>query len=444
MLPMMKLILFASVLAVSLALNSSFGETLRLKVEPDHDCLLTGASREVVVKIDLLAVDLKKRSRRVPLNIAVVLDRSGSMSGSKIEKARQGAMELVDHLAPGDFFSFITYSDRADVVFAAQQVEDKEAIKRMIERVHAGGSTALYAGVKLGAEEVKKHLNSKRINRVILVSDGLANIGPSSTRDLRGLGNSLSEDGVSVTTIGVGDDYNEDLMAGLAEASDANYYYVKDTERLPQIFAKELGELTTLAARDIRIEIICPDGVKPTGFLGRPETFEGQKGSVRLSNLTAGQDRYVFMRCIVPEGTSEVARVNVSYVDELNSGTTGSLNGKAEVRFVNDDANARKSLRADVVAQKELLVTAVAKDEALASADAGKFQEAAQKLAASADSLAAKCKDASPEFQSQARQEIENLQRRSKELQQGQYNTSTRKSLQNESWTYRNSKNSQQ
>jgi Ca-activated chloride channel family protein len=362
------------------------------------------------------------------------------MSGGKIEKARQGAMELVEHLAPGDIFSFISYSDRAEVVFAAQQVEDKEVIKRRIERVHAGGSTALYAGVNLGAAEVKKNLSSKRINRVILLSDGLANVGPSSTKDLRRLGNALSEQGVSVTTIGVGDDYNEDLMSGLAEASDANYYYVKDTEKLPEIFAKELGELTTLAARDIRIEIICPNGVRPMEFIGRPEKFEGQRGSVRLSNLTAGQDRYVFLRCMVPDGQAEVAKVNVNYLDEINGGKAEALNGGVRVRFTKDGEAVDKSVRADVVAQKELLATAVDKDEALVAADAGKWQDAAQRLSGRATSLNEAAKNASPEVQSQIRQEVDNLRRRSSELQNGQYDASTRKTLQSESWSYRNGK----
>ena len=434
------MIAFATVLAAGLAANLASGETLRLKVEPDHDCVLAGGSRDVVVKIDLSAVDHRKRAHRVPLNIAVVLDRSGSMAGEKIEKARQGAMELVDHLAPGDIFSFISYSDRAEVVFAAQQVEDKEVIKRRIERVRAGGSTALYAGVNLGANEVKKNLSSKRINRVILLSDGLANVGPSSTKDLRRLGNALSEQGISVTTIGVGDDYNEDLMAGLAEASDANYYYVKDTEKLPEIFARELGELTTLVARDIRIEIICPDGVKPMGFIGRPEKFEGQKGSVRLSNFTAGQDRHVFLRCTVPEGQTEVAKVNVSYLDEINGGKAEAVNGGVRVRFTKDNEAVEKSARADVVAQKELLVTAVDKDQALVDADAGRWQDAAQKLSSRAASLDEAGKNASPEVQSQVRQEVDNLRRRSTELNKGQYDGATRKTLQNESWSYRNGK----
>jgi Ca-activated chloride channel family protein len=126
------------------------GETLRLKVEPDHEYLLAGSPQEVIVKIDLLAGAHKKKAKRTPLNLAVVLDRSGSMAGAKIEKARQAAMELVDRLSPDDIISFVIYSDRAELVFPAQRVEDKEALKERISRVRTQGSTALYAGVELG------------------------------------------------------------------------------------------------------------------------------------------------------------------------------------------------------------------------------------------------------------------------------------------------------
>jgi Ca-activated chloride channel homolog len=436
----MKSALLAIGLATGLTVDLSAGETLRLNIEPERDWLLAGSPQEVVVKIDLAAAAAKEKHRRAPLNLAVVLDRSGSMGGAKIEKARQAAMEVVDRLAPDDLFSLITYSDRAEVIVPAQKVEDKDRMKALISRIHANGSTALYAGVQTGATEVDRHLCAQNINRVILLSDGLANVGPSSTHDLQNLGRQLSERGIAVTTIGVGDDYNEDLMAGLAQASDANYYYVKDSEKLPQIFARELGELQTVAAREIEIEIICPDGVKPLRLLGRSEKFSDQRAKVRLSALTAEQERYLLLLCRVETGKPEIAEVRVNYRDEVNGGADRSVRATARIRFTKDSEIVAKSVRTTVVTQKELLLTAIAKDEALADADAGNFQRAAQTLASQATALDAQYQNAPASLQIQIKQEVQNLRDRSNQLQNNRYDPATRKTLQSESWTVRNSK----
>jgi Ca-activated chloride channel family protein len=237
----MKLKLLAIGLATTFTANLFAGETLNLNLVPERGCFVRNSPQEVVIKIDLSTIPDRKKSRRTPLNLAVVLDRSGSMTGAKIEKAKQAAMQLVDRMRPDDVFSFVIFSDEAQVIVPAQHLEGKDAIKEKIESVEAQGSTALYAGVSTGADQIAEYLSDKRINRIILLSDGIANVGPSTPRDLRRLGSQLVERGISVTTMGVGDDYNEDLMAGLAEASDANYYYVKDTEKLPEIFNQELG-----------------------------------------------------------------------------------------------------------------------------------------------------------------------------------------------------------
>jgi Ca-activated chloride channel homolog len=221
-------------LALAFSLSSASGATLNLQLDPDRQLVTAGKDQEVVVKVDLDS-DTGRRSDRLPLNIAVVIDHSGSMAGAKIEKTKQAAMELIDQLTPQDNLALVEFDNTVEVLFPSQHVVDREALKAQVQRIQPGGSTALYAGVEAGGNQLLEiESRTDRINRVILLSDGLANVGPSSTSALKALGRSLSHRGVSVSTIGVGDDYNEDLMTGLAEASDANYYYVKDAEKLPE------------------------------------------------------------------------------------------------------------------------------------------------------------------------------------------------------------------
>jgi Ca-activated chloride channel family protein len=436
----MKINLLALGLATMVSANLSAGETLNLKLVPERGCILRHSPQEVVIKIDLSAIADRKKARRTPLNLAVVLDRSGSMTGAKLEKAKQAAMLLVDRLRPDDIFSLVIFSDEARLVVPAQRVEDKVALKEKIQSVEAEGSTALYAGVKMGAGQVGEFLSSKRINRVILLSDGIANVGPSTPRELRRLGSQLAERGMSVTTIGVGDDYNEDLMAGLAEASDANYYYVKDTEKLPEIFAKELGELLTVAVRDVRIEIICPDGVQPLGFIGRAEKFDNQRAVVNLSQFLPGQDRCLFLRCRVHGDQPEVARVNVNYTDEIEGDSAQTASGTARIDFTDDQMASDKSVNTAVYAEKELMLTAVAKDAALEQADAGNYSAAARILTAQNAALSRAYGGAPAGVQVQIRSETNYLNSFSDQLDGGAYNGSLRKAVQEQSFNTRNSK----
>ncbi|HEY4416135.1 MAG TPA: VWA domain-containing protein [Verrucomicrobiae bacterium] len=445
----MKKMLLALGLAAACTANAFAGETLQLKLLPDREVLLKNSPQEVVVKIDLSAIAAKKKPRHTPLNLAVVIDKSGSMRGAKLERTKQAAMQLVDRLAANDVFSLVTFSDHAQVLVAAQKAGDKDAkdaLKEKIESIEADGSTALYAGVKLGADQLGEYLSAKRINRVLLLSDGLANVGPSTPRELRRFGSDLAERGIAVTTIGVGDDYNEDLMAGLAEASDSNYYYVQDTEKLPQIFAHEFNEMVSIAVRDVRIEIICPDGVQPLGFIGRPEKFSGQQAVVNLNQLTTGQNRYLFLRCRVNGTPPEIAQAKIHYLDELNGGQAESADGVAKVHFTDDQAAADKSVNGLVFAQKELMLTAVAKDEAIAQADAGNYKQAAAILQAQNRALGLTLSDAPASAQQQIRAETDNLNTLTGDISSagfggGSFNGSaTRKTIQAQSYNTRNSK----
>ena len=140
-------------------------------------------------------------------------------------------------------FSVIVYDHHVKTIVPAQSARNVEWIESRIRGIGPGGNTALFGGVSQGASEVRKNLSNRYVHRIILLSDGLANVGPSSPEDLGRLGAALIKEGISVTTIGVGTDYNEDLMARLSQNSDGNTYFVESGRDLPRIFAAELGDV---------------------------------------------------------------------------------------------------------------------------------------------------------------------------------------------------------
>ncbi len=438
----MKTFLFFIACSLGLNLNLQSKPTLNLTMEPEQKLVFAGSPQDVVIKIDLTGTS-SRLTKRTPLNVAVVLDRSGSMGGAKIEKAKQAAAAIVDQLSSKDIFSLVAYDTSVQVLVPAQPVEDKDMLKSRIERIQPGGSTALYEGVERGAVELGRYLSHKKINRVLLLSDGLANVGPSSTPEISELGRRLAARGIAVSTIGLGDDYNEDLMTALAQASDANYYYVRDVEELPAIFAKELGQLLSVVARNVRVRVICPEGVEPIGFIGRDETFKNGEATIEFSPFASGQNRYLFLRCHTSgnsKKSQQLARVEVNYADELNEGKNQSVTQETSIRFTKNSEDAQKSQNKDVYYQKELMLNALAKDEAIRKADSGNYTDAKRDLEQQAQKLREMTAAAPASMQDSYRSEAENLAAKSREVDATGVSSSWRKSMQVESYQQKNAK----
>lgn len=400
--------------------------------------------QELIVRIDVRGVSNEQKLERQPLNLSVVLDRSGSMRGAKLEQARQAAEMLVDRLGPDDYFSVVTYDTEVDVLIPPQQLRGNlESLKRKIRRIEAGGSTALYHGVETGGRQLAEFFGKEKINRVLLLSDGIANVGPSSNRDIAHLGQELAQDGLSVTTIGVGDDYNEDLMTALAEASDANYYYVADVEGLPEVFEKELGELENVVARRLVLEITFPEGIEPMGFLGRREALENRRGRIDFGTLAAEQTREIFVTCRVDpklalDAAIPIAQAQLTYATADD--TLVNLSGEASVKTVDDAKLVEKSQVAEIIAQAEIYRNAAATERAIELADAGKAEEAKQSFSSQISRLRS-AQIAAPAAQADAlKREIEVLEESQSQLGAEGLSKEARKTLQWNAYQRRNSK----
>ena len=183
----------------------------------DRTILPAGQTQKTVIKINLDVPAIPVETARPPVNLALVLDRSGSMSGDKIAKAREAAIAALRRLGPQDLFSLVIYDHNVQTLVPPQSAANSEWIESRINSIRTGGNTALYGAVTQGAAEVRKNLYDRYVHRVVLLSDGLANVGPSSPADLARLGAALIKEGISVTTIGIGTDFNEDLMTQLAD-----------------------------------------------------------------------------------------------------------------------------------------------------------------------------------------------------------------------------------
>ncbi|ATC65204.1 hypothetical protein CMV30_15265 [Nibricoccus aquaticus] len=379
----------ASFVALSAKTNTSSGdEAVRLRLDLDRTVLPAGSTEKAVIKISLDGVRLPRPESRPPVNLALVIDRSGSMSGDKIEKAREAALEVLSRLAPDDILSVVAYDSDVETLVPAQRVGDGRRISAAIRSIRVNGNTALFGGVSQGASEVRKHLEDRRyIHRVILLSDGQANVGPSTPDDLARLGTALMKEGVSVTTVGLGLGFNEDLMTRLAQRSDGNTYFVESSEDLPRIFAGEIGDVLNVVARRVVVEVEFPEGVRPLGFVGREGVIKGQKAEVTLNQIYGGQEKFALIEVEVPareDGVSlELATARLTYDDALKNKSATSQ-ARSAVTF-----SKRKEAvigSANLKVQNDYAVNSLAmtKDRAVELVDARKPAAAAKALRAKA------------------------------------------------------------
>jgi len=375
---------------VSPATAKAPGSGVDCRVEIDRSVLLEGGPQKAVIKITLDAPPPPEKIERPAVNLSIVLDRSGSMSGQKLEKAKEAAIEAVRHLGPGDIFSVVVYDHNVRTVVPARSARHVEWIERRIREIRSGGNTALFGGVSQGAAEVRKNFGGRYVHRIILLSDGIANVGPSTPEDLGRLGAALIKEGISVTTVGVGTDYNEDLMTSLSQNSDGNSYFVESSRDLPRIFAAELGDILNVVAKKVRVIVECPDGVRPLTIIGREGRIRGRTVELYLNQLYGGQKKYALIEVEIPGEKSgeeiHIASVRVSYENPFTQ-KSETASGRVSARFSDDRAEVHKSVNIGVQRDYQLNLNAIAKDKAISLSDMGKKDEAVSELKKSAGQL---------------------------------------------------------
>ncbi|MBW1871955.1 MAG: VWA domain-containing protein, partial [Deltaproteobacteria bacterium] len=354
------------------------GEGVRLEPLVAHPVLLAGEKQTTYLRINLTAFEMDADDLP-PANVAIVLDRSGSMAGEGFLQAKKAAVMAVNKLRADDLVSIVAYDSYAEVLVPATRARHSARIIDAIESCELGGSTALYAGVRLGENEVKKNLDKERVNRIVLLSDGHANSGPSSPDELAALGEALRSYGIGVTTIGLGLDYDSKLMARLALESGGNHFFAQNVGDLQKGFDLEFGIGLAAVVKDLSIQVEFHGGARPLKVLNAGMQIHGSTVTARIPQLYSGKQAGLLIEVELPAGTAgtraDLASVSLSY-SNLKTHRIEKRAGRVAVSWSNSTADVEANVATDVMVRVATLLDDRRTDEAYRLRKQGKIEEA--------------------------------------------------------------------
>jgi Ca-activated chloride channel family protein len=371
---------------VSEVADTRASDALVIDMLTSHDVVYVGDDQPLFVQVTLDARHDLLLLERAPYNLSIVIDRSGSMSGEKMMAAKAAADWLVDQLAEGDRVSLVTYASdvRVDVPSTTIDARSRAHLHQAVANIYSGGGTFLSGGLEAGAGEVLSFLDPERLNRVVLMSDGNANEGVTSVHELTRRADILRERGVTTTTMGVGFDYNEDLMMAVATYGGGNYYYVERATAMAQVFGQELDALGRTVIRDAVVELELPPGVQVQDVYGFPYAQEGQTLKVQMNAVSAGERRRMLLALSLPKGQAvgdlEVARGRVTFHNQLTKAPEQVAFKPLKVQLSDDRDRAQASLNVPVIEKVEAVRNAQARQEAMRHLDRGDHAAAQQIL----------------------------------------------------------------
>ncbi|MEI6667548.1 MAG: VWA domain-containing protein [Acidobacteriota bacterium] len=245
------------------------------------------------------------KNNRDPLNVALVLDRSGSMGGSKIKLAREAVRQALQNLRPEDRFSVVVYDEDITTVVESTpaSAEARRNAVQKLGHIDARGQTDLHGGWLAGCDQLAGRLAADGVGRCLVLTDGLANVGVTDRDELvRLAGAAFRERRVATSTFGVGSDFDERLLNGMADAAGGHFYFIEQPAQIPDLLTSELGELLEVVARDACLTLQLPDGVEavPLGAFEFLKTDTGIR--VGLGDLVSGQELAVVVHLKFPAG----------------------------------------------------------------------------------------------------------------------------------------------
>ena len=297
---------------LALISGSIMAQSVSFSAKPQKPLIPEGETHAHVL-LRLKAAGAPDDEQPKKLNLALVIDRSGSMRGQKIIDARNSAIKMIEKMRDGDTVSVISYSDDVRVDVEPSQLNDAARVKieAIVHTIGENGSTNLGGGLVKGIEKAKQNLKKAEVSRVLLISDGLANRGVTDPAALNKISRESLQSGVVVTTLGLGVDYNEDLMTSVADNGGGNYYFIEKSDQIVATLNQELSQMAKTVGKGLQCQNKLAAGVSLEEMYGWIFKTEGAEVQASFGEIFADQHRTVLCKFKLPDGLKKGQQVQI-------------------------------------------------------------------------------------------------------------------------------------
>jgi len=311
------------------------------------------------------------------------------MSGDKLSFTKKAVVFALNHLDSEDTVSIVTFDDEVNTLVSPQKAVHKDQMALMVKSIRPGGSTNLSGGLFKGAGLVRDNYRKEQVKRVLLLTDGLANVGVTEPEKIVAKVKGLAENNVSVSTLGVGDDFQEDLLVDIAEAGKGSFYYIASPDNLPEIFRQELQGLLSITGQNLELGIRPAQGVEVLRILGYEPQW-GDEVKISLPDIYSGETKTVLVELGVKGGSigkQNLGTVRFKYDDVLDGLASVDFEINMNIEVSDEESLLESTLDLKVIQEVEIFETAQIKEEAISRADSGDFQGARDLLESQKEKL---------------------------------------------------------